>query len=655
MHMVPLADAGVAGASASSSLHAGASTPVGGGRAGEQQAAPSSVSLVDGGGMISVGAGAGPLCSTTGAALAVHSGNRASMEAADAVHSGGVAGNTAPVLSEVLPSAPLSGSRLPPPTGPAAQPSALPSGTLRHQASEPNFFLMGGGWSSSGQSNRRALDSPAAAQYLAEAGGPVAAPHVARPLARHGSINGPGMASALAAGGGSGNLQDAMAGSSLRPGGSGHLLARASPSSPYRSAGGAPSGLRTSAFMPTVAAAAAAAAMSTVRGRGSSGNITPPRKPSIEAYEPGPQASVGGSSPRGGSRRPGGVMRLSEAENRGRTDSSRSMDGSGGGAVGGGGALAAGGKGDKGDALPPAPPSNESLKANLSKLLVGSLSTLFSVDGLAGAVQASKTASQAAGGAAGASGGSVTAGSQSGAARRVSALQLAESGRGGGGSNGLAPAGRMSMAAGAGVGGAAGSAMATGGGLGMAGRTAGMAASNMTLGAALSELTADMENRLNENQLVIQQVLGSGAFGTVYKALWKGLQVAVKTMTLTADAVTQGRHAALMEAALSKSIFHPNVVTTYTCDLKPMHVDSRRGGAMTGLQIMNETQVIQEWRLYIVQEFCDGGSLRHAIQARSFLNTSTGAPQMEWVLQMAREIASGLQYLHERNIIHGDL
>ncbi|GLI68318.1 hypothetical protein VaNZ11_012681, partial [Volvox africanus] len=102
-------------------------------------------------------------------------------------------------------------------------------------------------------------------------------------------------------------------------------------------------------------------------------------------------------------------------------------------------------------------------------------------------------------------------------------------------------------------------------------------------------------------------------------------------------------------------IFHPNVVTTYTCDLKPMHVDSQRGGAMTGLQILNETEVIQEWRLYIVQEFCDGGSLRHAIEARSFLNSATGSPQMEWVLQMAREIAGGLQYLHEHNIIHGDL
>ena len=66
-------------------------------------------------------------------------------------------------------------------------------------------------------------------------------------------------------------------------------------------------------------------------------------------------------------------------------------------------------------------------------------------------------------------------------------------------------------------------------------------------------------------------------------------------------------------------------------------------------------QVIQEWRLYIVQEFCDGGSLRQAIESRSFLNPATGSPQLEWVLQMAREVAAGMVYLHEHNIIHGDL
>ncbi len=30
-------------------------------------------------------------------------------------------------------------------------------------------------------------------------------------------------------------------------------------------------------------------------------------------------------------------------------------------------------------------------------------------------------------------------------------------------------------------------------------------------------------------------------------------------------------------------------------------------------------------------------------------------PLQEWVLQMAREVACGMQYLHAKNIIHGDL
>ncbi|GIL86279.1 hypothetical protein Vretifemale_14684 [Volvox reticuliferus] len=280
-------------------------------------------------------------------------------------------------------------------------------------------------------------------------------------------------------------------------------------------------------------------------------------------------------------------------------------------------------------------------KPGLGRLLVGSLSNLFRVDSLTAGLQRSASPPPPA---LTPSGSSLTGIVDR--TTRTSAVQLVDVRQGGSPTPSGAGVQRTSNA-----GTTVAGITARGGG----GRSGTVTPAATDLGTTLSELTADVESRLNENQLVIQQVLGSGAFGTVYKALWKGLQVAVKTMTLTADAVTQGRHAALMEAALSKSIFHPNVVTTYTCDLKPMHVDSHRGGAMTGLQILNETEVIQEWRLYIVQEFCDGGSLRHAIEARSFLNSATGSPQMEWVLQMAREIAVGLQYLHEHNIIHGDL
>ncbi len=44
-------------------------------------------------------------------------------------------------------------------------------------------------------------------------------------------------------------------------------------------------------------------------------------------------------------------------------------------------------------------------------------------------------------------------------------------------------------------------------------------------------------------------------------------------MSLSVGSVgPSGRHGALMEAALSSSIFHTNLVTTYTCDLKPVQV-----------------------------------------------------------------------------------
>ncbi|GIL53869.1 hypothetical protein Vafri_9381 [Volvox africanus] len=313
-----------------------------------------------------------------------------------------------------------------------------------------------------------------------------------------------------------------------------------------------------------------------------------------------------------------------------------SLAGGGGGGGGGGGS---------GGATVTQP--SHGAKPGLGRLLVGSLSNLFRVDSLTGGLQRAASPPPAA---LTPSGSSLTGMVDRLQTNRTSAVQLADVRQGESPTPSGAGAQRTSNTGSAAGTTVAGIAARGGGSRGVIATPAAM-----DLGTTLSELTADFESRLNENQLVIQQMLGSGAFGTVYKALWKGLQVAVKTLTLTTDAVTQGRHAALMEAALSKSIFHPNVVTTYTCDLKPMHVDSHRGGAMTGLQILNETEVIQEWRLYIVQEFCDGGSLRHAIEARSFLNSATGTPQMEWVLQMAREIAGGLQYLHEHNIIHGDL
>ncbi len=61
----------------------------------------------------------------------------------------------------------------------------------------------------------------------------------------------------------------------------------------------------------------------------------------------------------------------------------------------------------------------------------------------------------------------------------------------------------------------------------------------------------------------------------VYKGRWKGLLVAVKTLTFQDQAVSGGgkaQHTAFMEAAISTSLAHPFVVTTYAFDIKPLKV-----------------------------------------------------------------------------------
>lgn len=53
---------------------------------------------------------------------------------------------------------------------------------------------------------------------------------------------------------------------------------------------------------------------------------------------------------------------------------------------------------------------------------------------------------------------------------------------------------------------------------------------------------------------------------------WKGLQVAVKTITFQ-DRIYGGdkqQHRAVLEAAISSNLNHPNVVITYSYDIKPM-------------------------------------------------------------------------------------
>ncbi|KAG2498355.1 hypothetical protein HYH03_003614 [Edaphochlamys debaryana] len=195
----------------------------------------------------------------------------------------------------------------------------------------------------------------------------------------------------------------------------------------------------------------------------------------------------------------------------------------------------------------------------------------------------------------------------------------------------------------------------------------------------LHNMMATLTQEMDDRHLTILEVIGQGGFGVVYKGQWKGLNVAVKTITFQ-DRVAGGekaQHRAILEAAISSSLAHPNVVTTYSYDIKPLTVQHNSsgdgpdsngpsangqgtpgggggGGTPGGFKIVDKRTVL-DWKLYLIQEYCDGGSLRTAILKRKFFDAKKGEPRMEMILDTCAELTGGLVHLHERNIVHGDL
>ncbi|KAG2499104.1 hypothetical protein HYH03_003287 [Edaphochlamys debaryana] len=123
----------------------------------------------------------------------------------------------------------------------------------------------------------------------------------------------------------------------------------------------------------------------------------------------------------------------------------------------------------------------------------------------------------------------------------------------------------------------------------------------------------------NDRQLTVHGLLGKGAHGTVYKGTWRGLPVAIKSMIFNQDSNARQQHRPLMEAAISSNLAHPNIVTTYSYELRELEHEfaslspelARQGGG---------------WRLLIIQEYCDAGPLRRLCDCGFFLTPAKPSP-----------------------------
>ncbi|CAD7699857.1 unnamed protein product [Ostreobium quekettii] len=172
---------------------------------------------------------------------------------------------------------------------------------------------------------------------------------------------------------------------------------------------------------------------------------------------------------------------------------------------------------------------------------------------------------------------------------------------------------------------------------------------------AITEESAGLDDTLAK----IEKRIAVGGCGVVYKGTWKGVPVAIKTVVFQdlEDVTSRPRQRAVLEAAISSSVAHRNIVQTYSYSFKRLEATTIQPPEKRKHRIINTESMggTVDWKLYIVQEFCDRGSLRECLDKRRILDPVTEQPMFGVVCQIGLEAALGMRHLHARNIIHGDL
>eukprot|EP01113_Clastostelium_recurvatum_P033953 TRINITY_DN4551_c0_g1_i4.p1 TRINITY_DN4551_c0_g1~~TRINITY_DN4551_c0_g1_i4.p1 ORF type:complete len:897 (-),score=226.11 TRINITY_DN4551_c0_g1_i4:233-2662(-) len=130
---------------------------------------------------------------------------------------------------------------------------------------------------------------------------------------------------------------------------------------------------------------------------------------------------------------------------------------------------------------------------------------------------------------------------------------------------------------------------------------------------------------ISTEDIQIEEEISRGAFGAVFRGMFKGTPVALKEMFSNSD------DEVYREAAVLKKLRYPSVLG---------YLGVYRG---------------PNKHLFLVTEFVKGDSLDRILKAQSLGASKTTPLTILDVVYIAREIAAGMSYLEENHVLHRDL
>jgi serine/threonine protein kinase len=120
-------------------------------------------------------------------------------------------------------------------------------------------------------------------------------------------------------------------------------------------------------------------------------------------------------------------------------------------------------------------------------------------------------------------------------------------------------------------------------------------------------------------EMEFQKRIGRGSAGTTYLAKWSGQDVAVKVAAITEMGVDGWNN----EIQSLQRLHHPNIIRLLGSIYNPSPLT-----------------------YCLVLEYCDAGDLAAALKRRTPPN---------FFFRVASSVASGMAYLHSRNVLHRDI
>lgn len=173
-------------------------------------------------------------------------------------------------------------------------------------------------------------------------------------------------------------------------------------------------------------------------------------------------------------------------------------------------------------------------------------------------------------------------------------------------------------------------------------------------------------------ELVIGDMVGKGEHGTVHIGRAGTHIVAIKIAVNIQKSMKEFRDYAPPEGMFT-GVRHPNLVQVYGVhtvekDMEEgMDCSSPDSQQSLGSDIFSSRTGYMETprahcrtskciETYVVMEYCDKGDLWNAVKLGKFhLGVNHSFPNFRMILEVALEVAYGMQHLHELGIIHGDL